>query len=119
MQARIVAGKEACLTLYRLRLGFASVAGQHSCADGTAVGFYALQFYLDPFGVPAKVVAQERRRLIEINDEHIEIAVIVEIPKRAPSAAVCCCNSRARFLDEFLEHSVAEISKDGARCLVG
>ena len=58
MQAGIVAGEKAGLTQYCLRLGLATIMDKHPGSNGASIGLYALQFYFDPVGLPAQVIAQ-------------------------------------------------------------
>ncbi len=88
MQPRIVSGDITGLAEQGLRLGFAAIAGQHGCAQGAAVAFGAFQANFDPVVAFRRVVAQQRRRLVLVHDENVEIAVVVEIAKGAAAAGV-------------------------------
>jgi len=119
VQTRIVRREEARLAQHGLCLGLASVMDQHPSTNGAAIGFYALQFHLDPIGLTAKVIAQERGRFIEIDDEYVDIAVIVEVSEGTSPATVCCRDARTCLLDELFENPAAQIPKDNARCFEG
>ena len=45
------------------------------------------------------------------HDQNVDIAVIIEISERAPSARVGGGDTRAGFLDQLFEASVAQIAK--------
>src|SRR6266478_3919618 len=119
MQAGIAAREKAGLTQDRLRLGLASIMDKHPGSNGASIGLYTFQFHFDPVGLPAEVIAQQRRRLVEIDDQYVDIPVVVEVSESASPAAVCRRYTRARRLNEFFENAFAQVSKDGARCFVG
>src|SRR6202044_47190 len=91
---------------------------QHARANGAAIRFCSHQLDLKPVIVPAQIVAQKRRRFTKIDYQDIEVAVVVEITKRATTAAVCGGNARSAFFNEFLKVTVAKIAKDNPWCLV-
>src|SRR6266404_5388121 len=57
VQAGIAAREKAGLAQQRLRLGLASKMDEHPGSNGASIGLYALQFYFDPVGLPAQVIA--------------------------------------------------------------
>src|SRR5258708_7722450 len=120
MQTGVVAGKKTGLTEHSLCLGFVPVMDENSGSNGTAVGLHALQFHLDPMiSLAAEVIAQQRRRLVQINDQDVDIPIVVEVSKSASPTTVGRRYARARLLDEFFKDAVAQIPKNGARCFVG
>lgn len=82
------------------------------------IGLYSLEFDLNPILFSVKIVAQKGRILIQVYDEHVDVAVIVKISERASAAAVRFSNTRASSFDQFLERVIAQIAKDRARRLV-
>jgi hypothetical protein len=50
--------------------------------------FYSLKSNLDPAVAGRGVVAQQRRRLIDVHDQDIHIAVVIEVAKGKAAAAV-------------------------------
>ena len=68
MQAGIAAREKAGLTQDRLRLCLASIMDQHSSSNGASIRLYTFQFHFDPVGLPAEVIAQQRRGLVEIDN---------------------------------------------------
>src|ERR1700691_6179804 len=91
---------------------------QHACANGATIRFCSNQLDLKPVIIPAQIVAQKRRRFTKIDYQDIEVAVVVEITKRATTAAVGSGNARSAFFNEFLKVTVPKIAKDNPRCLV-
>ena len=51
----------------------------HSSTDRASVGFHALQFYLNPMLIGVNVISQQRRLLVHIGDQHVNVAVVVEV----------------------------------------
>ena len=49
------------------------------------------QLYLEPvtrrLGA-AKIVAQQRRRLIQVHDHHVHVAIVIEVAEGAPAAGM-------------------------------
>src|ERR1035437_7331940 len=88
VQTGIAGGKITGLTEYLLRLHLAAVASQDARPDGAAVALYALKTDLDPVVAGRSVVAQQRRRLIDVHDQDIHVAVVVEVAKGQAAAAV-------------------------------
>ena len=85
---------------------------ENSGSDGTAVRLDAFEFHLDPMSrVPAQVIAQQRGRLIQIDDEDIHISVVVEVSKSASAAAVGRGNARPGLLNQFFKNATAQISE--------
>ena len=111
MQTRVVAGKKAGLAQHGLRLGLAPIVDENSGSSGAAIGLYALQLHLDPVRLAAQVIAQQRRRLVEINDQYVDIPVVVEVPKSASSTTVGLRNARAGLLEEFFENALCPDSE--------
>ena len=50
------------------------------------------------------VVAEQRRRLVQVDDDHVEIAIVIEIAKRYAAAGMDFGHGRAREIEEFLAH---------------
>src|SRR6266568_7283769 len=120
MQTGVVAGKKAGLAQHSLRLGLIPVMDQNSGSNGTAVRLDTLQFHLDPMiRLAGEVIAQQRRGLVQINDQDVDIAVVVEVSKRASPTTVGRRHARSCIFDEFFKDAVAQMSKNGARCFVG
>lgn len=58
----------------------------------------------------AHVVAQQRGRLIDVDDQDIDVAVIVEVAERATSAGMLFGHSWARFLGQLFKLAFAEVA---------
>src|SRR6267142_148374 len=118
MQPGIVAGEETGLTKYSLSLRLSAVMSYDSSSYRTAVGIHAFQLNFNPVGFSRKVVSQQRRWLIEIDDDDVQVAIIIEIAESASAAAMCCGYARPSFLDQLFKHAFAQVSKNGARRLI-
>jgi hypothetical protein len=103
-----------------LRLGSIPIMHENSGSDGTPVGLYAFQFHLDPIiSLAAEIIAQQRGRFIQIDDEDVYIPVVVEVSKSASPATVGRRHSRARLLDEFFKVPPPRLRKTARGVLFG
>ena len=80
-------------------------------ADRAAIGFGADQLYLQPRIVAGNVIAQQRRRLVQIDHQNVEIAVIIEISESAAPAVVRFQDRGSGLIRELLESSLAQVAK--------
>src|SRR5262245_26423902 len=61
------------------------------------------------------IITQQRGRLVEIDDKKVEVAVVVEIAKRAAAAAMCGAYTSACLCQYFLKPAVTQIAKQHSR----
>src|SRR5437762_8198079 len=99
VQPRIIAREKAGLTEHRLRLGLPVVMSHDASAYRAAIRFYAFQLNFNPVGLSREVVSQQRRRLIEIDDDDVHIAVVIEIAKGVAASAMDRPDARTCFFD--------------------
>src|ERR1019366_631227 len=88
VQAPVIHRQEAGLPGHRRELLAAAITDQRAGADGAAVGFGGVQLELEPAVVPFDVIAEQRRWFVEVDDQNIEIAIVVEVTEGAAAAAV-------------------------------
>ena len=70
--------------------------------------------------LPARnVVAQQRWRFVQVDDENIYVAIVVEIAECAAAAAVLRDDPRPGFGRNLLETPVPEAAEDDTRSSVG
>ena len=96
-----------CLGLYVL-----AIANQHPRANCAAIALGSFEPNLDPVVSGRRVISQQRRWLILIHHQDVDIAVVVEIPECATTAAVMGCESGARFIANLCKSSVPQIAKE-------
>ena len=106
MQPRVVDRIKTRLAQHLLDLNLTSVAHQHASSDRAAIRFCAHQLELEPVVRAAEVIAQQRRRLVEIDYQDVQISIIVEVTEGAPPAAMLGGYARAGFLHKFFEGSI-------------
>ena len=92
MESGIVAGVIAGLTYKCLRLNLVAVVSQDAGTDCTSIRLHALQLYLQPVLADFQIVSQQRRWFIHIDNQHIHVAVVVEVAAVIPSPP-CDSNS--------------------------
>src|SRR6202034_2037979 len=107
MQPRIAGGIIARLADYLLRLYPSVVTRRNPRADGSTVRLYADQLDLQPVVVPAHVVAKQRRRFVQIDNQHVDVAVIIEIAEGASAAAVRSRDAGTGGFDQLLKLAIA------------
>src|ERR1700737_4970992 len=118
MQTRIVARIIAGLAEQRLRLHFVAVVDQDSGSNRAAVGFHALQLHLQPVLLDRRVVSQKRGRLIQVDDQNVQVAVIVEVSEGTSTAAVRHRDSFTSLRLQLFKSTVPQIAKQHSWSLV-
>src|SRR5438034_4419816 len=91
---------------------------QNARSDGTAIRFCAFELNLNPVLFPREVVSHERRRFVEVDDDHVDVTVIIEISEGATAAAMRGGNARAGFADQLFKYALPQVSENRARSLV-
>jgi hypothetical protein len=89
MQAAIIARAIAGLADHLLNLLFAARAGQDPRLNRAAIGPCTDQLHLEPAVIAPKIIAQQRGWLVQVDDQDIEIAIFIEVAKRAPPRLEC------------------------------
>ncbi len=69
--------------------------------------------------VARDVVAQQRRRLVHVHHDDVDVAVVVEIPEGAATARVRRGHAGSRFVDQLLEPAVTQIAEHQPGCPEG
>ena len=106
VQPGIVTREKAGLTQQGLSLCLPSVARQNSSPDRAAIGFYALELDFDPVCLASEVVSQQRWRFIEIDDDHVDVAIIIEVSESATAAAMQGGNTGTRFCNQLFKYAL-------------
>src|ERR1035437_198624 len=119
MQPAIVDRKIGRLGHHRLRLPALPIRSHHLGANRTAVGGNPDQQDLQPVIGPANVIAQQRRRLVEIHHQDVDVAVVIEIAESHSPAAMRLGDAGPRQVAQFFEFAVSQIAKNHAGRLVG
>src|SRR5882762_5542242 len=88
MQAEVILGHEAGAAHYFVYLGVFGGDYTDPRADGAAVGFCAYALDFEPVVFGAAIVAEERGRLVHVDDGDVDVSVVVEIAEGGASAAV-------------------------------
>jgi hypothetical protein len=60
--------------------------------------------------ITAQVISQKRRRLIQVDDQNIQVTIIVEVSERASPAGMCGRDAWSRVV-QFFECAIAQIPK--------
>ena len=118
VQAGIVAGIKTTLAQNALGLPFPAITNENPRSNCASIGLNALEFHLDPIGIPADVIAQQGGRFVQVYDENVNVTIVVEVAKRTSPAAMRRGNAGASSFDEFFKGLISEITKNGAGRLV-
>jgi hypothetical protein len=114
MQPRIVTGVVAGLTDESLSLDLISIVRNDSRADRASIRFHSFEFDLEPVLFALKIVSQKRRWLIHVHDQYVQVAVVIEIAKRAAAAAMSRSNPFATLRLQFLKSAVTQVTEQNA-----
>jgi hypothetical protein len=114
VQPGIAGGKITGLTQNFLGLHFAAVVSQDTRPNGAAVALNSLKTDLDPMVAGRSVVAQQRRRFIDVHDQDIHIAIVVEVAEGNAAAAVAGDDTGTSFRTQLSEGALASIAKQDA-----
>src|SRR5882762_4919344 len=88
MQAEVILGHEAGAAHYFVHLRMFAGDNADARADGAAIGFCAYAFDFEPVIFGAGIVAEERGRLVHVDNGDVDVSVVVEIAEGSASAAV-------------------------------
>src|SRR5712675_2737222 len=88
MQAEVILGHEARAAHYFVYLRMFGGDYADARADGAAVGFCAYALDFEPVVFGAGIIAQERRRLVHVDNGDVDVSVVVKIAEGGASAAV-------------------------------
>src|SRR5437660_3531025 len=78
-------------------------------ADAAAIGFCANGFDFDPVVCGAGIAAQKLRKIVDGVDDHVEVAVIVEVAESAAARSDGHGDSGAGIVGNIVEAAVAQI----------
>src|SRR6266850_1884537 len=109
MQAEVILGHEAGAAHHFVYLGVFGRDYTDARADGAAVGFCAYALDFEPVVFGAGIIAQERRRLVHVDDGDVDVSVVVEIAEGGASAAVRLSDGGPARRADVDKTSLAEI----------
>ena len=92
---------------------------EHSRPNPAAIRLHSLKLDLDPVLLSRKIVSQQRRRLVHVDDENVYVPIVVEIAERAAAAGMKLCNSRPRFGAKLFERRISQITKNDVGRFIG
>src|SRR5450432_1588317 len=96
-----------------------AIVNKNPRSNRASIRLHTFQFDFDPVGLPTDVIAKQRRRLVKIDNQNIDVPIVVEIPEGATSATVRRFHTRTGSLDEFFENAFAQIPENSARSFAG
>ena len=78
---------------------------------------HADQLHLEPVPRrgPRKIVAQQRGRLIQVHDEDVDVAIVVEVAESAAAAGMRRGDAGPGFVDQLFEFALPRLRKTSAR----
>src|ERR1041384_366805 len=106
MQTRVVDRIETGLAQDFLYLDLLPIANQNTCPDRAAVRLCSNQFNFEPMIRTAHIVAQQRRRFVEIDHQNIQVSIIVEVAERASTATVVRSNAGSSFFLQLFKSPI-------------
>lgn len=104
-----------------LNLLFAAVPHSTLAPIALRLDLTPLSLHFDPVVVAEDVVSEQRRRLVEIEDHEVQVAIVIEIAHAAAAAGVRRGNTRTGVgaVQQFFKSAVSKITKQDARAAVG
>ena len=115
MEAQIVVRVVARLAEDRLRLRAATRRHAHDSAERRAVRRRAFELHLEPAVRPGVVVSEQRRRLVHVEHQDVDVAVVVDVAERGAAARVRRHRPRAAHERRLLEARAVHVPEDDAR----
>src|SRR5882762_8680903 len=109
MQAEVILGHEAGAAHYFVHLRMFGGDYTDARANGAAVGFCAYALDFEPVVFGARIIAQERRRLVHVDDGDVDVSVVVEIAEGGASAAAGLSDGGPACRADVDETPLAEI----------
>ena len=109
MQAEVILGHEAGAAHYFVYLRMFAGDYADARADGAAIGFCAYTLDFEPVIFGAAIVAQERRRLVHVDNGDVDVSIVVEIAEGGASAAVGLSHGGPACGADVDETTLAEI----------
>src|SRR6059036_1882163 len=109
MQAQVILGVKAGLAEDLLGLPTPSGGRGYAGPDGAAIGPQTNQLDLQPSILIPAIIAKQRRGLVHVHDEHIDIAIIVEVAERASAARMARRDAWPAAVTHVFEHTTPEV----------
>src|SRR2546425_6333511 len=118
MQAQVILGVKAGLAEDLLGLPTPSGGRSYAGADGAAIGLQTNQLDLQPSILIPAIIAEQRRGLVHVHDEHIDIAIVVEVAECAAPARMTRRDAWPAAVTDVFEHAVSKIPQNQTRISV-
>src|SRR6266550_7426972 len=102
-------------------INLAMFAGRHfdTSADGRSIRARPHALEHDPIVLVAALVAQQGGWPIQVVDDYVDIAIVVEVPNGAAASQILESNGWSGFRGNVLEMTVPKIAIQNPRLLVG
>src|ERR1700761_3237035 len=97
------------------------LAGYHAYprSDGCAIALGSQQFDLDPVLLVAAIISKQRRRVVHIENQNVDVAIVVVVSKRGAAAGILFAYPGTHLRRHVFEAPVAEVPVNQARVLEG
>src|SRR5205823_5083401 len=102
------------LRKHLLRLATCAVTDRYAGSNGAAVALDSSELNFQPVFSAGNIVAKQGRRFVHVHDQHVHVAIVVEVTEGAPAAGVSIGDARSGFLEQLLESTVAKATENQA-----
>src|SRR5271169_4788342 len=90
----------------------------HTPSNGGAIAFGSHQLDLDPVLLVASIIAKQRWRIVHVQDEGVDVAVVVVVAEGGAAAGKMLGDAGSHFRRYVFEAAIAEIPVNESRILV-
>src|SRR6266487_2048350 len=87
--------------------------------DGVEVRTRSHQFRLQPVPSAAHIITQQRRWLVDVHDQDIDVPIVIEVAEGHATAGMRFSDRRASIVQKFLEFTSAQVAEQYPGRLVG
>ena len=119
MQAKIIAGQKARLTLHFLGLRRVCGLHDHPRANRAAIRFRPDQFHFEPGIISGDVIAKQRRGLVQIDHRMSRSPSLSKSPKAHPRLLCASCDRGPGLVGKLFERPVTQIAEQHPRVFRG
>src|SRR5262249_31178663 len=110
MNAQIVLGDVAAAAAYFVHLPVTGCRAINPRADTRTIRLHADGLHLDPVRLHRLVASQKLWRVVDTVDEHIDIAIVIEVSERAAAARDLLQDPRSALHGNVCEFAVSQIA---------
>ena len=98
--------------MHFIHLGMVASYDANAGADRGAIALGADQLDLDPVLLVAAVVAQQRRHIVHVQNERVDVAIVVVVAESGAAAGEAFADARSHRRGHVFELAIAQVLVD-------